>query len=308
MCRLNSYCRDSILLTLLSFFLVSVNAQISKQRLAPLLDPGSTLISRQGNWSTEKTPSGQYITKIYYGQNLQLTHKISFKSKKMKVKHGDYELRWDDGTLRTKGTYFKNKKTGYWVENSTSSNDFSSSGSYTSGLRTGLWQYYRKDSTLYKSEEYDQGILNGYSILYDSNGVDTTCFSIYSQGGLIESSCGTTTKILAQMPRFKGCENQGLAAAQLDKCAQEKLLQYVYANVKYPVKDRELGISGLALAVFIVTKEGTIRDIQVKNGVSPRIKKEVFRLIQNMPVWTPGMYDGEAVDVEYTLPVRFRLQ
>ena len=42
-------------------------------------------------------------------------------------------------------------------------------------------------------------------------------------------------------------------------------------------------------------------------GVSPELNEEALRVINSMPVWSPGKQRGKAVNVKYTVPVTFRL-
>lgn len=42
-------------------------------------------------------------------------------------------------------------------------------------------------------------------------------------------------------------------------------------------------------------------------GVSPALDGEALRVINSMPVWSPGKQRGKAVNVKYTVPVTFRL-
>ena len=42
--------------------------------------------------------------------------------------------------------------------------------------------------------------------------------------------------------------------------------------------------------------------------MSPSIDAEVLRVIREMPRWNAGIKDGKAVNVQMTLPVKFKLE
>jgi protein TonB len=41
-------------------------------------------------------------------------------------------------------------------------------------------------------------------------------------------------KVVEEMPRFPGCENQKLEKIELKECSQDKMLAYIYDNLVYP--------------------------------------------------------------------------
>lgn len=96
-----------------------------------------------------------------------------------------------------------------------------------------------------------------------------------------------------QMPEFPG----GIQA----------MLDYISSNVKYPVIALENGIHGKVFVAFVVSKTGSISSAKIARSVDPSLDKEALRVINSMPKWTPGKHQGEAVDVEYVVPVDFSL-
>ncbi len=89
---------------------------------------------------------------------------------------------------------------------------------------------------------------------------------------------------------------------------QAALMQWLNANIKYPVIAAENGIEGRVIVQFVVSKTGSISDVRVVRGVDPSLDKEAVRVVNNMPNWTPGRQNGTTVNVRFTLPVTFRLQ
>ena len=87
----------------------------------------------------------------------------------------------------------------------------------------------------------------------------------------------------------------------------EKMYDFVNKNLQYPPAARAAKLEGMVIAKFIVTRDGRILETRVENHLSPETDVEILRVIQKMPRWTPGKQNGEAVNAEYTLPFKFRL-
>ena len=70
-------------------------------------------------------------------------------------------------------------------------------------------------------------------------------------------------------------------------------MKWLRDNIKYPKEAIEKGIKGIVPVVFVVTKEGKITNVEV---------------VRSMPDWIPGKRNGQNVDLQFALPVMFRLQ
>jgi protein TonB len=119
-------------------------------------------------------------------------------------------------------------------------------------------------------------------------------------------------KVVEQMPRFPGCEDAGGSNDEKYQCAQTKLLEYIYKNVKYPAIARENGIQGRVVVQFVVEKDGKITDANVVRDIGAGCGEEALRVVNSMngmnQRWTPGKQRGKPVRVQFTLPVSFKLQ
>jgi periplasmic protein TonB len=78
--------------------------------------------------------------------------------------------------------------------------------------------------------------------------------------------------------------------------------------LKYPDEDKKKKIEGVVYLHFMIDRLGKINDIKVLKGVSRLCDAEAIRLVQGMPKWKPGKQGGRPVNVNYSLPVRFRLE
>jgi protein TonB len=118
-------------------------------------------------------------------------------------------------------------------------------------------------------------------------------------------------KVVEQMPRFPGCEDLG-SEEEKKQCAQKKLLEYIYANIKYPPIARENGVEGMVVVKFVVDKDGSISDPQVVRDIGAGCGDEALRVVKSMNKenikWIPGKQRGRPVRVQFNLPVKFQLQ
>jgi TonB family protein len=87
----------------------------------------------------------------------------------------------------------------------------------------------------------------------------------------------------------------------------DALLKFIGSNITYPSKAREAGIHGTVYAQFVVECDGGVSDVKIIRDIGAGCGEEVIRVVKNMPKWTPGKKQGEAVRVIFTLPVKFTL-
>lgn len=121
----------------------------------------------------------------------------------------------------------------------------------------------------------------------------------------------TVWAIAEQMPRFPGCEAMDGDHVSKKKCADQKMLSYIYQHVRYPNQAREVGVEGIAVVSFVVDRAGKIQDIKLVRDPGAGLGKEAVRIVRKMnelpEAWTPGKQRGRTVKVLYNLPIRFTL-
>lgn len=117
-------------------------------------------------------------------------------------------------------------------------------------------------------------------------------------------------KVVEETPRFPGCEDKG-SMDEKKKCADEKMLQYLYKNIKYPNIAKENGVQGRCVVTFVVEKDGRITDAKVVRDIGGGCGEEALRVVNSMNEmgerWKPGKQRGNAVRVQFNLPVTFKL-
>lgn len=122
---------------------------------------------------------------------------------------------------------------------------------------------------------------------------------------------GYLIHIIEVMPRFPGCEAIEGTDGDKKQCADQKLLHYIYSNLKYPKEAKEKGIEGMIVVSFVVDKQGRIKDAKAIRDPGGGIGEAAVRIVTAMndlpEPWTPGIQMGKVVEVRFNLPIRYRL-
>jgi len=83
--------------------------------------------------------------------------------------------------------------------------------------------------------------------------------------------------------------------------------KYLQKTLKYPPMARENNITGRVIMSFVVEKNGELTDIKVLRGIGGGCDEEAIRVLKGAPKWKPGIQNGRAVRVAYTMPIFFQL-
>lgn len=86
-----------------------------------------------------------------------------------------------------------------------------------------------------------------------------------------------------------------------------KMEEFVKKNLRYPTKAIENGIQGKVFVGFIVEKDGSLSNFQIKRGIGGGCDEEALRIVKSMPKFKPGKQQGKEVRVEYLIRVIFEL-
>lgn len=97
-----------------------------------------------------------------------------------------------------------------------------------------------------------------------------------------------------QMPEFPG--------------GNEELINFLVKAVQYPDEAKKKGTQGKVFVSFVVGKDGTVTNAKIAKGADPLLDAEALRVVGTMPKWNPGKEKGEAVAVQFTLPIVFALK
>jgi protein TonB len=91
---------------------------------------------------------------------------------------------------------------------------------------------------------------------------------------------------------------------QQPDCGGVKALQ---KEVEYPEFAKKAGIEGRVFVQFVVNEQGNVVNPKVTRGVHKLLNEEALRAVKTLSC-NPGKQRGQAVKVQMSLPVTFRLQ
>jgi TonB family protein len=122
-----------------------------------------------------------------------------------------------------------------------------------------------------------------------------SCQETAKDEALIEATAADETiyTVVDQHPQFPGGE--------------EARIRFMQENLRYPKPARDAGEQGTVFVTFVIRHDGSIEDVKVLRGVSESLDAEAVRVIEKMPAWTPGYKDGQAVNVQFNIPIRYVL-
>ena len=83
--------------------------------------------------------------------------------------------------------------------------------------------------------------------------------------------------------------------------------KFLRKNLKYPKQARRMGIQGKVYVEFIITKDGSLKDIKAIKGIGAGCDEEAVRVISLSPKWNPAKQRGRAVYQKMVIPIVFRL-
>jgi protein TonB len=115
-----------------------------------------------------------------------------------------------------------------------------------------------------------------------------------------------------EMPLFPYQENILGDYDVRKKHADTKMLQWIYTEIKYPGKARDLSIEGTVVISFVIDQQGNVSDVAMRKKIGGGCEEEAERVVRKMaatlPKWTPGKQNGRNVSVRFNLPIRFKLK
>lgn len=104
-----------------------------------------------------------------------------------------------------------------------------------------------------------------------------------------------------------------------------EIRKFIASGIVYPKEAAKLGVSGKVFVAFVVNSNGKVVDVKVKEGIADNfstdkgidgfseydaaklIEEEALRIVSILPDWTPGKIDGKNVNVQFTIPIAFKL-
>jgi len=205
---------------------------------------------------------------------------------------------YENGARRYEGVYINDKEDGEWFQwygNDTLKNK----GNYLAGKREGEWKLWFKDGGIEQEGVYIEDKREGEWLFYFESGLVSATVEYENDKGLkvvFWNEEGVEVPfdgVLERDPEFKG----GVKAMN----------QFISKKLYYPELAREQSIQGTVYIQFLVQKDGTLSEFEVLKSVHPLLDDEAMRVLKLMPRWTPGVSHNRIIDLEFIIPVNFRI-
>ena len=87
----------------------------------------------------------------------------------------------------------------------------------------------------------------------------------------------------------------------------DEMSAYLHREVVYPIAARENAIEGIVKVEFIVMPDGRIVNARVVEGLGFGCDEEVLRVVNAMPVWSPGVKNNSKVATKVVMSIGFNL-
>jgi len=109
----------------------------------------------------------------------------------------------------------------------------------------------------------------------------------------IKAEAPSVFTYVEQMPEYPG------GAAEM--------LRFIKENLKYPEEALEEGLEAKVFVKFVVDENGAINNVTSVRPAGNGFDEEAIRVVESMPEWKPGKQNGQAVKVNFQIPIRFSI-
>lgn len=83
---------------------------------------------------------------------------------------------------------------------------------------------------------------------------------------------------------------------------------HVKDNLKYPEQAIKEGIEGRVALQFIVSKDGSVSNVKVTQGIGAGCDEEAVRILKQSPKWQPAVHQGKPVKSKATIFISFKIK
>lgn len=157
-------------------------------------------------------------------------------------------------------------------------------GHYKNGVQDSIWDLYDTDGVLFQKINISNNELIYVKI------EDSEKNNLYKQ----INGAHDSLVVLDRPPVFPG----GI----------QKFLEEWAMNIQYPEDAFNKRISGRVFVSFIIDKYGKMSNFKILKSAAHGLDEEAIRALKSIPdYWFPGILNGNAVDIEVSYPISFKL-
>jgi protein TonB len=82
--------------------------------------------------------------------------------------------------------------------------------------------------------------------------------------------------------------------------------RYISKNIAYEKDAKATDMNGIVTVSMAIEPSGHVSEVQIINGVSDIVDREIVRVITTSPVWKPGMQHGIPIKVRSTFKIELK--
>lgn len=287
-----------LFIALLILFSTSSFAQKSDTLVTYIFDkiPTKQIKKATSVYKVFKKDDANWI-RITSDQNLVPLKRETFSDSTLTILNGDY-LKYKNGKIVLKGTYFKNERTGAWINYDSLGKAYASK-IYVSNKLNGLSVTYWENGTIQEEGKYVDGKKQGEWKMFYESGAPALKETYDEKNKVVDSTyLSITGKPIAKDSIFKSPSYPG---------GIKMFYRYLGKSVRYPSDDVKNRTQGKVYLSFKVSKSGDVEDVTVISAPSYSIGSEAIRVLEGSPKWIPGKLFNKPANVVYEIDLNFTL-
>lgn len=202
-------------------------------------------------------------------------------------------------------------------------------GDFKNGKMTGKGRLYR-DNGIVVSGDFKNGAFHGIDTLYRKNG--TALVGKFKKGKVkerIADSAKDAVKLGKKPPypsqdfrrRHQEFVNElelrwedhraelrrkaGVINPEFQGGSLGDFTYWVNSQLNVPVLEGVKNDIRTVIVEFVVSKDGSVKDVHALFGTNPQLNEEAVRVVSRSPKWKPAEQDGHKKSIKLTVPVVF---
>lgn len=129
---------------------------------------------------------------------------------------------------------------------------------------------------------------------------------------LAHGACVMTTRSIEDDKPIDNSSSQDIPYLTVDQPPQfpdgdAALMKFIMTNLHYPERLTE-NPQGRIVVQFVVNKDGSIGDVNIRNSVDEELGKELIRIVKSLPKFLPGRQNDHPVTAWYTLSININIK
>lgn len=171
-----------------------------------------------------------------------------------------------------------------------------------------------KNGQLKTEIDYIDGEITGQILTFWENGISKRVDN-YKKDKFISGKCfnkkGEQIKHFRYliMPRFKKCLKKK-KFEKIQSCTDYEMYSHIAKTTRYPKEALDSGLVGTVYIQYRIDTTGNVFNPIIVKGINggQLLEEEALRVVKTLPKMIPGEQDGEKVQVQYTVPIKFNLR